>query len=188
MTEPARLSRELRHGRGRDLRRRRWMIGLSLFGAAMGGVVGAYQTGLVRRLPDPPIGPFDSERVDASDYAYKRLDVPDGFLMLGTYAVTAGLASAGPADRAEAQPWLPIATAAKALYDVQTNMRLAREEWQENQALCAYCQAANLATLATAALALPEAWRPPGRCSAPTTPRERAGRRLARGARRAERA
>lgn len=159
MTEPARLSRELRGGRSADLKRRRWIVGLSLFGAAMGGIVSAYQTGIVRRLPDPPVGPFDSERVDASNYAYKRLDMPDGPLMLGTYAVTAGLASAGPEDRAETQPWLPLAVAAKALYDVQTNMRLAREEWQENKAFCVYCQSANLASLATAALALPEAWR-----------------------------
>lgn len=173
MTEPARLSRELREGRGDDLRRRRWIVGLSLFGAAMGGVVSAYQMGLVRRLPDPPVGPFDSERVDASNYAYKRLDVPDGLLMLGTYAVTAGLAGAGPGDRAESRPWLPLALAAKALYDVQTNMRLAREEWQENHALCAYCQSANLASLATAALAMPEAWRAAQRLLDADRPRAR---------------
>ena len=161
-TDPTRLSRELREGRSADLRRRRQILALSLFGAAMGGVVSAYQMGLIRRLPDPPglrapVGPFDSEKVDASDYAYERLDTPDGLLMLGTYAVTAGLAGAGPADRAREMAWLPIALAAKALYDVGTNLTLAREEWQENRALCAYCQSASLASMATAALALPEA-------------------------------
>lgn len=160
--DPSRLSRELREGRGAHLKRRRRVLGLSLFGAAMGGVVSAYQMGLIRRLPDPPglrgpNGPFDSEKVDASDYAYKRLDTPDGLLMLGTYAVTAGLAGAGSASRARDMPWLPIALAAKALYDVGTNLTLAREEWQENRALCTYCQSASLASIATAALALPEA-------------------------------
>lgn len=67
--EPTRLSRELRRGRSDDLARRRGIIALSLLGAAIGGVVGAYQTGLLRHLPDPPVGPFDSDRVDASDYA-----------------------------------------------------------------------------------------------------------------------
>ena len=163
MTNPGELSRGLRTGADPDLVRRRWMVGLSLFGAAMGGVVGAYQLGMVRRLPDPPVGPFDSERVDASDYAYKRLETPDGLLMMGTYAVTAILAGAGAPDRARARPWLPLALAAKAAFDVATNARLAREEWAENEALCAYCQAANVASLAIAALCLPEASRAAGR-------------------------
>ena len=159
MTNPGELSRALRTGTDPDLVRRRWMVGLSLFGAAMGGVVSAYQMGMIRRLPDPPVGPFDSERVDASDYAYKRLETPDGLLMIGTYAVTAILAGAGAPDRSRTRPWLPLAMAAKAAFDVATNARLAREEWAENEALCVYCQAANVASLATAALALPEAAR-----------------------------
>ena len=77
--------------------------------------------------------------------------------MLGTYAVTAILAGAGSADRARERPGLPIALAGKALYDVGTNLTLAREEWQENGALCTYCQSASLASMATLAVALPEA-------------------------------
>lgn len=156
---PSRLSRELRTGRGEDLRRRRWILGLSLLGAAIGGVVGAYQTGIIRRLPDPPVGPFNSERVDASDYAYRRLQTPDGLLMVLTYSATAVLAGAGGADRARETPHIPLLLAAKTLYDAQTTLRLAREEWQENGALCAYCQTATLATMASLALSLPEAAR-----------------------------
>ena len=168
-TPPATLSHELRHGRAPDLVRRRWIVGLSLFGAAMGGVVSAYQMGILRRLPDPPVGPFDSEAVDASDYAYKRLETPDGLLMTATYVATALLAGAGSPRRAGERPWLPLALAGKAAFDVALNARLAREEWAENGALCAYCQAANAASLAIAALSLPEAGR--------------AARRLAGGAR-----
>ena len=159
MTSPTQLSRELRLAQGADLRRRRWIVGLSLFGAAVGGVVGAYQTGLVRRLPDPPAGPFDSSRVDASDYAYKRLETPDGLLMTVTYGVTAALAGAGGANRAQERPLLPIAAAAKAIYDAATALKLAREEWEENRAFCAYCQAATVTSLIAAGLALPEARR-----------------------------
>lgn len=159
MTRPSELSRQLRLHRSPDLRRRRWLVGLSLAGVAMGQVVGLYQTGILRHLPDPPVGPFDSDEVDASDYAYKRLQVPDAFLMVGTYAVTAALAAAGGEDRARGMPWLPVAMATKTAYDVATNLRLAREEWRDNKALCAYCQTATVISLASVLLALPEAGR-----------------------------
>ncbi len=154
---PSRLSRELRTGDSPDLRRRRGVVGLSMVGAAAGIAVSLYQTGVIRHLPDPPFGPFDSDRVDASDYAYKRARTPDGLAMLVTYGLTALLAGAGGADRARTLPWLPVALAAKVASDVATNLTLAREEWAENKALCAYCQAANLASVASLPLVLPEA-------------------------------
>ena len=157
---PTQLSHELREGQSPDLTRRRWVVGLSMVGAAMAQLVALYQVGIVKRLPDPPgkLGElFDATKVDASDYAYKRLNMPDGPLMLTTYAVTASLAAAGAQDRARNTPWLPIALAAKTLYDSATALRLGREEWQENEALCEYCQVATLASLASVALALPEA-------------------------------
>ncbi|PRY92636.1 vitamin K epoxide reductase family protein [Hasllibacter halocynthiae] len=157
--QPARLSRELRLGTSPDLTRRRWVVGLNLACAAIGGVVGAYQIGMLRHLPDPPVGPFDSDRVDASNYGYKRLDVPDGFLMTLTYAGSAALAAMGGEDRAEEQPHLPIATSAKAVYDLATAAKLAQEEWSENRALCAWCQAATALTAVAAALTLPETAR-----------------------------
>ncbi len=155
--EPRQLSHELREGESDDLTRRRWIVGLSVLGSAIGGIVGLYQTGVVRRLPDPPLDVFDSSRVDASDYAYSRLQTPDGLLMIGTYAVTAALAGAGGKDRTRDQPWLPIALAAKTLYDSVVALKLAQEEWRDNKALCAYCQVATVASLASVALAMPEA-------------------------------
>ena len=157
---PSQLSRELREGDSPDLTRRRWAIGLSLVGVAAGAVVSLYQTGILRHLPDPPSGGlFDSDRVDASDYAYKRAQTPDGLAMLLTYGVTALLAGAGGQDRARTLPWLPLALAAKVASDVATNLTLAREEWAENHALCVYCQTASLASLASLPLVVPEARR-----------------------------
>lgn len=155
---PSQLSRYLRTGTDGDLRRRRAVVGLSLLGMAAGQVVTAFQTGLVGRLPDPP-GPFDSARVDASDYAYRRLSTPDGLLMLMTYAGTAWLAGAGGEDRPRHRPLLPLLLGAKVASDVATNLKLASEEWSDNRALCAYCQTASVASLVSLALVLPEALR-----------------------------
>ncbi|WP_266367074.1 vitamin K epoxide reductase family protein [Tellurirhabdus rosea] len=154
---PTQLSYELREGESEDLTRRRWMVGLSMLGAAAGQVVGLYQTGIIKHLPDPPISLFNSDKVDASDYGYKRLDTPDALMMLVNYGITAWLAGAGGINRAEEQPLLPIATAAKAVVDSATALKLGVEEWEENKALCFYCQVATVASLATVALALPEA-------------------------------
>jgi uncharacterized membrane protein len=157
---PATLSRELREGSSPDLKRRRLAIGLSIVGAAIGGVVTLYQTGIVKRLPDIlPGSIFDAEKVDASNYAYKRLQMPDAPLMMLTYSTTAALAAAGGAERATRQPVLPIAFAAKAWYDFATCLKLGQEEWAENKALCSWCQIATLISAVIAALSLPEAIR-----------------------------
>ena len=155
------LSRYLREGDDPDLRRRRWVIGLSILGMTAGQLVGLYQTGIIKHLPDPPPrglwGLFDSDRVDASEYAYSRFNSPDAPLMILTYATTAWLAAAGGPDRPRSSPWLPIALAAKTLYDAATTVKLAQEEWAQNRAFCAYCQAATLASFASVAFAMPEA-------------------------------
>lgn len=158
--DPTRLSEYLREGDDPELRRRRWVIGLSVLGTTAGQLVALYQTGIIKHLPDPPSGGlFDSDRVDASEYAYSRFSSPDAPLMIITYGVTAWLAGAGGPDRPRNAPWLPIAMAAKTLYDAATTVKLALEEWQENRAFCAYCQTATLASFASVAFALPEAVR-----------------------------
>lgn len=127
-----------------------------MFGTAAAQAVSLYQTGVIKHLPDPPLGIFNSDKVDASDYAYKRLNAPDGPAMIVTYGITAWLASMGGKDRARQNPWLPILMGTKIVIDAATALELAREEWAENKALCAYCQAATVASLASIVLAWPE--------------------------------
>lgn len=153
---PHQLSHELREGSSPDLDRRRWIVGLSMLGGTMAQAVSLYQTGAIDHLPDLPIPFIDSDRVDASDYAYKRFNAPDGPLMLVTYGLTAWLASMGGQNRAKETPWVPIAMGTKILFDALTATKLAQEEWQENNALCAYCQVATLCSFASLALAAPE--------------------------------
>ena len=153
---PTQLSQELRTGQSADLTRRRWIIGLSILTVAAGQIVTLYQTGIIRHLPDPPLDLFDSDKVDASDYAYKRLDTPDAAPMMINGALTATLAAAGGIDRVTNKPWLPVAMGIKVLIDAVTTIKLGQEEWQANKAFCAYCQASTVATLATVVLAAPE--------------------------------
>lgn len=154
---PHQLSRDLRKSTSKDLRRRRGVVGLSMVGVAAGVIVGLYQTGLIDHLPDLPLPGLDADRVDASDYAYKRLRTPDGLLMIVSYGLTASLAGAGEKDRARTSPLLSVLTAGKVLGDAYFALQLGREEWSENQALCWYCQSATLASLASVPLVLPEA-------------------------------
>jgi uncharacterized membrane protein len=154
---PRQLSHELREEVTPDLTKRRWIVGLSLVGAAMGAAVALYQTGIITKLPDPPLPYIDSDRVDASDYAYSRLDSPDAPMMLINYGVTALLASIGGKNRFKDKPLVPIALAVKTLFDSALALELGREEWKEQKAFCAYCQVATLASLASVTLAAPEA-------------------------------
>ncbi len=154
---PSALSRQLRLGDSPDLGRRRKVLGLSMVGVAAGVIVGLYQTGVVKHLPDLPGDLWNADKVDASDYAYKRMRTPDGLMMIVSYGLTAALAGAGGEDRARRAPLLPLAAAAKVLGDAVFALKLGREEWAENEALCWYCQGATLASLASVPLVLPEA-------------------------------
>jgi hypothetical protein len=154
---PAELSRQLRLGQSSDLTRRRWIIGLSLVTVAAGQIVTLYQTGVIPHLPDPPVPVFNSDKVDASDYAYKRFQMPDAPAMIITGGITTLLASTGGQERAKTLPWLPVVLLGKTLIDLVTNVQLGREEWQENKKLCFYCQASTVAATVTAVLAVPEA-------------------------------
>lgn len=162
LVKPSQLSRELREGQSPELRNRRWIVGLSLTGVLMAQIVSLYQVGIVKHLPDPPLDVFDSDKVDASDYAYKRFLTADGFLMLVSYATTAALAGTGGEKRGQTHPLLSLAMGAKIALDMVSAAELAREEWNGNKKLCPYCQTATLASLASLALAWPElksAWK-----------------------------
>lgn len=57
------------------------------------GLIAAYQMGLIRHIPEPPLPKLDADKVDASDEAYETLWTGDAFLGLTSYAVTATLAA-----------------------------------------------------------------------------------------------
>ena len=68
--EPQELRREWQRSDAPRLRRRRRIIGLSLFGIGVTALISMFQTGVVEHLPDLPVEGFDSEKVMSSDPAY----------------------------------------------------------------------------------------------------------------------
>ncbi len=157
---PSQLSEELRTASGPDMRLRRVGIGLSFAGVLIGKIVGAYQTGIIKHLPEILPGKvFDSDKVDASDYAYRHGQMPDAMQMIVNYGLTAAAISAGGKDRARQNPALPVIAAGKAAFDTLLTLGLARTEWKENKKLCSYCQTATVLSIATLAITLPEAWK-----------------------------
>lgn len=153
---PAQLSLELRRGTGGYLKERRGIIGLSLAAIGCMGMVAAYQTGLIRHLPEPNIRGLDADKVDASDEAYQLLDTPDAVIGLGSYAVTLGLAAMGGKNRARRHPWIPLLLMAKATVDAAQAGKLTYDQFARHRAACSWCLIAAGATFAIAGLALPE--------------------------------
>src|SRR4051812_44877028 len=77
----------------RSLRRRRWILSFAALGAVDSIVVALRQTGIVRHLPDPPGGIFQSDRVTTSRPAYV-LGAPDATLGAAGFSGLMVLASA----------------------------------------------------------------------------------------------
>jgi uncharacterized membrane protein len=154
---PSQLSKELRTGKGGFLDERRTVVALSLTAIGCMGLIAAYQIGLIRRLPDLPLPLMDADKVDASDEAYAKLSMPDAFIGLGSYAATMGLAAMGGKDRAEKQPWIPLALAAKAGVDALQAGKLTYDQWAKHKAFCIWCLVAAGATFATVPLVMGEA-------------------------------
>lgn len=77
------------------------------------GLITLYQMGIVCPLPEPPLPRLNADEVDAAPEAYTLLKTPDAALGLASYAMTTVLVAMADQDRAEREPWIPLALAAK---------------------------------------------------------------------------
>ena len=111
---PQQLRQQLQREDAPDLKRRRDIIAWSLVGMATMAAVTLLQTGIVKHLPDPQFGNFDSDRVNSSDTAY-RLGAPDGSISLASLAANIPIAAFGGANRVQGKPWVPLVAAVKAV-------------------------------------------------------------------------
>jgi hypothetical protein len=151
------VSDDLRRGSTELLDRRRRLVGLSLGSIAAFAGVAAYQTGIVRHLPEPPIGLLDADRVDASGEAYQQLKTPDAALGILSSAVTLVLVGMGDGRRAERRPWVPLAMAAKVGFDALGGLFLTAEQATKHRRFCGWCLVATGAYLAMVPQVVPEA-------------------------------
>ena len=151
------LSRELRLGSGEFLDRRRRTAALSLVAAGSMAVITLYQMGIIDHLPEPPIPGLNADKVDASAEAYAKLNTPDAALGLWSYATTLVLAGMGGQDRAQRDPLVPLALAAKVGVDALQAAKLTWDQWDKHRAFCSWCLLAAGATFAAVPEVIPEA-------------------------------
>ncbi len=154
---PAELGRELRQGYGPFLKRRRGIIGLSLFSCGVLGAVALYQTGILKKLPEPRARFFNAAKVHGSEQAYSLLATPDALLGLASYAVTAALAGMGPENRSRTHPWMALAMGLKLLADSAIAGKLTLDECRKFRAFSLWSLLIAAATWTALPLALPEA-------------------------------
>ncbi len=154
-----RVSHELRSAATEALGQRRRVVALSLVASASMGLITLYQMGIIDHLPEPHLGALDADKVDASGQAYALLKTPDAALGLASYALTLVLAAAGGADRAEAQPFLPLALGVKVAFDALWAAVLTAEQGSKHRKFCSWCLLAAGATFAMLPAVVPETRR-----------------------------
>jgi len=157
---PLELSRDLREGSSEFLNKRRAVALLDYVSMASLGLVSLWQLGITKKIPEPSSRWFDAPKVNGSAEAYSYGGVPDAFLGVVSYGITASLAAAGPQDRwnRPGDRWFAIAMAGKALLDAGQAAKLTYDSWTKYRAFCLWCLIAAGATFATVPLALPEAF------------------------------
>ena len=154
---PEELSSDLREGSSGFLKRRRYIVGLSLFSAGVMGGTALYQMGIIRKIPEPPWTKFNAEKVNGSGEAYSHLATPDALLGLVSYGMTACLAGAGAQSRWKTHPLIPLAMAGKIMMDAVMAGKLTVDERTKYKAFCFWCLLTTAATFAALPLAVPEA-------------------------------
>lgn len=155
--QPAELRRDLQEGSGPLLSLRRGTVVVSLIGIAAMALTTLLQTGVVKRLPDPPLRGCDTKKVNSCDEAYSY-GGPDSPVAITGHGVNMVLASMGGLDRARRQPWLPLVAAVAAGAQAMTAARyLFHTMPKVDKAWGPYCIVDALTHFATVACTLPEA-------------------------------
>ena len=149
------LREELVRGRSPRLRRRRALIVTAALAAIDAIVVGLRQTGVLRRLPEPPGRIWDSNGIVTSPAAYV-LGVPDaplGALGFVTAMVLASRLGDSPRGRRPLVALALFGTAATAAIGAALYLR---DMLVDKKRLCPYCLVTAAASFSLVALSAPE--------------------------------
>jgi uncharacterized membrane protein len=156
-TTPDRLREEIQTDASGYMRLRRATVAVTLLGIGSMALTTLLQMGIVRRLPDPPVGNFNTKKVNSSDEAYSY-GGPDSPINILAHSVNLVLASTGGPDRAREHPWLPLLAAAMELpQTVIAAKYLFYQMPYVDETWCPYCVTDALTHFATLGLVLPEA-------------------------------
>lgn len=156
-TTPAELRDEIRDSDSVAMRTRRAQVVVNLIGIGAMMLTTLLQTGVVRRLPDPRIGRFDTKKVNTSDEAFSY-GGPDSPINIAAHATNVILASTGSVDRARTHPWLPLAATAIAGAQAAVAAKyLFYQMPKVDHAWCPYCIVDALTHFANFSLTLREA-------------------------------
>lgn len=145
-----------RSGNSHLINNRRSIVGLSIFSTAVLGVVGLYQTGILKRLP-PHTRLFNPEAVHGSPLGFSMVvTAPDAVLGMASYAATACLAATGGPSRSTRVPVVPLAMGAKCLCDAALATTLAATQWKRFRTFSPWSLVVFAATCASLALSFRE--------------------------------
>ena len=151
------ISDALRRGSSPYLTARRRTAVLQMGAAATLGVVGLYQFGVLRSVPEPSLPGLGADAVDASGEAYAMLRTPDSTLGIASAGVSLILAGMGGAKRHEEQPWIPLLLLGKSVIDAAGAVYLFAEQITKHKKVCSWCTASAAMLVATVPAVLPEA-------------------------------
>jgi uncharacterized membrane protein len=151
------VSDALRRLDSHHLTARRRVAALQTVAVAALSVVGLYQFGVLRHVPEPRLPGLAADAVDASGEAYEMLHTPDSTLGITSAGITLVLAGIGGADRARAQPLVPLAMFAKTLADAGSGLYLTAEQLTKHRRVCSWCTLSAAALLGSAMAGWPEA-------------------------------
>ena len=151
------VSDALRRGSSPYLDDRRRTAVLQTAVAGTLAVVGLYQFGVLRSVPEPSLPGLGADRVDAAGEAYTLLRTPDSALGIASAGVSLVLAGMGGAKRHEEQPWIPLLLLGKSLFDAAGGVYLFAEQVTKHKRICSWCTVSSALLVATVPAVLPEA-------------------------------
>lgn len=109
--------------------------------------VAAYRAGILRHLPEPPVGRLDADRVDACGDAYATFRTADSAVGVPSYAASLALAAAVDGNRSKRRPALTVLFAAKVLADAAAAAALTVAQATNHRRFCGPCLIASAFSL-----------------------------------------
>jgi uncharacterized membrane protein len=152
------IRNELRNGSTPDLDKRRKVILLSALGLVDFSIISLYQTGVIKHLPDLPYPLFDSDKVNASEDAY-RFGAPDAPISAVAYATAMVLASAGGSEKAERKPAFDVALGATLAGNAIGAVFYLYKMFFKQKKVCLYCTTGAAINIASAIIIAPTVFK-----------------------------